>query len=45
MSLGGNKNLINYFQHYDLNEDPLLMKYKTRAAEYYRKKLKFLAEG
>ena len=36
MSVGGNKYLHDFFQHYDLNEEPVQTKYKTKAAEYYR---------
>jgi len=36
MNVGGNKNLMMFFKDYDLNDEPLNVKYKTRAAEYYR---------
>jgi len=40
MTLGGNKNLFEFFQTYDLNEESMQMKYKTKAAEHYRAKVK-----
>jgi hypothetical protein len=40
MTLGGNKNLFEFFQTYDLNEEIMQMKYKTKAAEHYRAKVK-----
>jgi hypothetical protein len=39
MSIGGNKSLLSFFKNFDLNEDPLQTKYKTKAAEFYRKKV------
>ena len=36
MSLGGNKHLNNFFLSYDLNDESVQTRYKTRAAEYYR---------
>jgi hypothetical protein len=36
MSLGGNKNLNEFFSFYDLNEESVQTRYKTKAAEYYR---------
>ena len=36
MSLGGNKNLSEFFSFYDLNEESASQKYKTKAAESYR---------
>ncbi len=39
MTLGGNKNLYEYFQFYDLNEESLQMKYKTKAAEFYKQRV------
>lgn len=34
---GGNGRLIRFFNDYKLNELPIQVKYKTKAAEYYRK--------
>jgi len=36
MQLGGNANLSEFFQHYDLNEESVQMRYRTKAAEFYR---------
>ena len=38
MSLGGNKNLYEFFKKYDLNEESVDTRYKTKAADYYRDK-------
>jgi len=45
MSLGGNKQLSEFFSHYDLNDESVQTRYKTKAAEYYRHKLRNLCEG
>ena len=45
LSLGGNKKFFEFMQAYGLNTEPSNVKYKTKAAEFYRQKLKFLAEG
>lgn len=39
MNIGGNKNLTDFFQHYDLADEALQTKYKTKASEYYRNKV------
>lgn len=39
MSLGGNKNLGEYFQIYDLIDESVQSRYKTKAAEFYRQKV------
>lgn len=36
MSMGGNKNLFDFFDHYDLNEEGVQTKYNTKAADFYR---------
>lgn len=36
MALGGNKELKNYFQNFDLNEESVQLRYNTRAADHYR---------
>ena len=42
MSLGGNKNLFDWFAHYDLNEEGQnLDKYKTKSADLYRQRVIF----
>ena len=45
MTLGGNKNLQDFFEKYDLNDLDLAQKFNTNAAAYYRNRLKKLAEG
>jgi ADP-ribosylation factor GTPase-activating protein 1 len=40
MNLGGNKNLAEFLAEYDLNTEPATVKYQSKAAEYYRRKLK-----
>lgn len=44
MNIGGNKNLKDFFTHYDLNDESVQTKYKTRASEYYRRKVISLSE-
>jgi hypothetical protein len=39
MSLGGNKNLREFFKAYDLNEESVQTKYKSKASAYYRSKV------
>lgn len=39
MSLGGNKNLGEFFARYDLIEESVQSRYKTKAAEFYRQKV------
>ena len=39
MSLGGNKNLKEFFRTYDLNEESVQTKYKSKASAYYRSKV------
>jgi hypothetical protein len=36
MSLGGNLALKEYLRNYDLGEESVAVKYKSRAAEHYR---------
>jgi hypothetical protein len=36
VSLGGNKNLYEFFAQYDLNEESVQNRYRTKAAEFYR---------
>lgn len=36
MTIGGNKALHEFFQFYDLNDESVQTRYKTRAADYYR---------
>ncbi len=45
MTLGGNKNLKEFFKAYDLNEESVQTKYKSQAAAYYRSKLRCMVEG
>ena len=39
MTLGGNKALREYLKGYDLGEESVAVKYKSKAAEYYRSKV------
>jgi len=39
MTLGGNKGMKEYLKGYDLGEESVAVKYKSKAAEYYRKKV------
>ena len=39
MSLGGNKAMRDYLKGYDLGEESVAVKYKSKAAEYYRSKV------
>ena len=39
MSLGGNKSLKDFFNTYDLNEESVQTKYRSRASAYYRSKV------
>ena len=39
MTLGGNKVAREFFQGYDLADESVQVKYKTRAAEYFRSKV------
>lgn len=45
MALGGNKKLKSYFQNYDLNDEAIEQRYKTRAAEFYRLQLRSQCES
>lgn len=46
MELGGNKKLKAFFRQHSIPDDmPITQKYNTRAAEWYRKNLRALAEG
>ena len=40
MQLGGNKSLSEFLSSYDLMSEPMDVRYQTKAAEYYRKKLR-----
>ena len=43
MNTGGNKNIADFFKHYDLGEEAIQMRYKTKAADYYRLKVRDLS--
>lgn len=43
MQLGGNNGLGEFLSSYDLMSEPMDVRYQTKAAEYYRKKLKAFA--
>lgn len=40
MQLGGNHSLSEFLASYDLMSEPMDVRYQTKAAEYYRKKLR-----
>ena len=39
MQTGGNQPLYDFFQEYDLLEESIQYKYKTKAASFYRAKV------
>ena len=39
ISLGGNKAMRDYLKSYDLGEESVAVKYKSKAADYYRSKV------
>jgi hypothetical protein len=39
MSLGGNKAMREYLRGYDLGEESVAIKYKSKAAEFYRNRV------
>ena len=39
MTLGGNKAMREYMRGYDLGEESVATKYKSKAAEWYRSKV------
>jgi hypothetical protein len=41
MTLGGNKNLYEFFLLYNLCEESMYLRYKTYASEYYRQKVMY----
>jgi uncharacterized protein YegL len=41
--MGGNKKFYEFMRGYDKEREPILKKYNTSAAQYYRKKLSFSA--
>eukprot|EP00358_Blepharisma_japonicum_P001400 CAMPEP_0202949246 /NCGR_PEP_ID=MMETSP1395-20130829/15294_1 /ASSEMBLY_ACC=CAM_ASM_000871 /TAXON_ID=5961 /ORGANISM="Blepharisma japonicum, Strain Stock R1072" /LENGTH=139 /DNA_ID=CAMNT_0049652105 /DNA_START=215 /DNA_END=634 /DNA_ORIENTATION=+ len=47
MTVGGNKALSDFFANYNIPADlpSNISKYKTRAAQYYRDRIKIVAEG
>lgn len=45
MALGGNKKLKDFFQNYDLNDESVQQRYNTRAADFYRLKLRSQGEN
>ena len=45
LSLGGNKRFAEFMEEYDLNSEPAKVKYKTKAAKFYRGMLKAMVEG
>mmetsp|Transcript_27938 Transcript_27938/g.64472 ORF Transcript_27938/g.64472 Transcript_27938/m.64472 type:complete len:525 (-) Transcript_27938:8-1582(-) len=46
MELGGNRKLKDFFRQHSIPDDmPITQKYNTRAADWYRRNLRALAEG
>ena len=45
MALGGNQKLKEFFQIYDLNDESVQQRYNTRAADFYRLKLRSIGEN
>jgi len=45
LSLGGNKRFLEFMEAYGLENEPSNIKYKTKAAEFYRNMLKAMSEG
>ena len=45
MTVGGNQELKDFFHHYSIEGMDVPTKYRTKAAYFYREKLKFLSEG
>ena len=45
MALGGNKNLREFYQKYDLSELSIPLRYNTRGADFYRLKLRCISEN
>lgn len=43
MQLGGNNGMSEFLSSYDLMSEPMDVRYQTKAAEYYRKKLRAFA--
>jgi len=39
LKLGGNNNFKNFMQNYNLDHEPAFVKYKSKAAEYYRRRV------
>jgi hypothetical protein len=39
MDKGGNYELLQWFQMFDLNSESIEVKYQSRAADFYRQKL------
>ena len=44
MALGGNKNLKDFYSNYDLTDENVQLRYNTRAADFYRLKLRCISE-
>ena len=44
MALGGNKNLKEFNSNYDLADENVQLRYNTRAADFYRLKLRCISE-
>ena len=42
MSVGGNKKFREFMSQYDLDQETIDYKYKTQAAEFYRKKVNLI---
>lgn len=44
LKYGGNEKFLTFLKHYDLESEPIQRRYHTQAAEFYRQKLKEVAE-
>lgn len=44
LKYGGNEKFLSFLKHYDLESEPMQRRYHTQAAEFYRQKLKEVAE-
>ena len=41
LDIGGNKKFKEFMEIYNLNSEPSKVKYRTKAAEYYRQQVKY----
>ena len=45
MSIGGNRQLKDYYQRFELNEVNVMERYNTNAAQHYRLRLRHASDG